>query len=106
MLSLLLQSPIVVIIALLSLTLLFSTAMPAAKAPAIRLLVLSASLTALVVGLFAAVALNKSIAGFQFLSRINLIPEYNLSFTLGVDGLSLIFILLTLFIFPLCFLAA
>ena len=106
MLSLLLQSPIVIIVGILSLGLLICTMIPAVHAAAIRLVVLITSLLALLVGLFVAVAFNKSMAGFQFLSRVNMLPDYNLSFTLGIDGISLIFVLLTLFIFPLCFLAA
>lgn len=41
--------------------------------------------------------------GFQFLARFSVLPADNLTFTLGADGLSMIFLLLTLFIFPICF---
>ena len=106
MLSLLLQYPVVVIISILSIGLLVCTMVTAAQVETIRLIALVTSLLSLVVGLFAGLSFNKSLAGFQFLSRVNILPEYNLSFTVGIDGISLIFILLTLFIFPLCFLAA
>jgi len=46
---------------------------------------------------------NKQI-DFQFIYYINWITSYNLTLTLGVDGISLFFILLTTFIIPLCIL--
>ena len=45
-------------------------------------------------------------AGFQFLYRLDMLQEYNLTLTLGVDGLGLLFTMLTLFIFPVCFLSS
>jgi NADH-quinone oxidoreductase subunit M len=106
MLDLLFQSPLVTIIALLSLALGICVLLPAAQVATLRLVVLFTSRLVLFVGVCAAASFNKAQAGFQFLTRVNRLSEYNLSFTLGVDGISRIFILLTLFIFPLCFLAA
>lgn len=48
---------------------------------------------------------NESIIGFQFTTRIQIIPEYNLNLSLGLDGVSLVFLLLTTFIVPFCVLA-
>jgi len=48
----------------------------------------------------------KADLAFQFVSRYQPIPEYNLTFTLGADGLSMVFLLLTLFLFLVLFLAA
>lgn len=43
---------------------------------------------------------------YQYYCTIPLIPEYNLNFSLGLDGISLIFLLLTVFIMPICIFAA
>lgn len=40
------------------------------------------------------------------MSSFNFVPEYNLSFAVGVDGLSFVFLILTLITFPPLFLAA
>jgi len=45
--------------------------------------------------------------GFQFLHKFALLEEhYNLCLAFGIDGISLSFLFLTAFIFPLCYLAA
>jgi len=49
---------------------------------------------------------DKSELGYQYISQIPLISEYNLTFSLGVDGISLLFLLLTVFIMPICIFAA
>jgi proton-translocating NADH-quinone oxidoreductase chain M len=49
---------------------------------------------------------DNSELGYQFACQIPLIPEYNLVFSLGIDGISLLFLLLTVFIMPLCIFAA
>ena len=69
------------------------------------------SLGALYVGLYSCLFFNKGVAGFQFFSHlvvtpVTFTPVYDLTFMLAVDGISLAFLLLTLFIFPFCFLAA
>ena len=47
---------------------------------------------------------KKSIGTFQFVSKVLWIPILNLNITLGIDGISLFFILLTTFLIPLCIL--
>lgn len=49
---------------------------------------------------------SKSIGFFQFLVKLNWFPLLTLNFTLGVDGISLFFILLTTLLIPLCLLAS
>lgn len=49
---------------------------------------------------------NKSFGSFQFVSKFNWFPELNLSFTLGIDGISLFFLLLTTLLIPLCLLTS
>jgi NADH-quinone oxidoreductase subunit M len=48
---------------------------------------------------------DKSQFGYQYVCQIPLIEEYNLIFSMGLDGCSLLFIILTVFILPLCILA-
>jgi NADH-quinone oxidoreductase subunit M len=45
---------------------------------------------------------DKSEIGFQFYCQLPLISEYNLNLSLGLDGISLCFLLLTAFIMPIC----
>ena len=49
---------------------------------------------------------SKSVGFFQFLMKLNWFPLLTLNFTLGVDGISLFFILLTTLLIPLCLLAS
>lgn len=49
---------------------------------------------------------NKSFGSFQFVTKFNWFPELNLSFTLGIDGISLFFLLLTTLLIPLCLLTS
>lgn len=101
-----LQNPLSVISFLLAVTLCFTLLLPARNVSVIRYTILTSSLLALVMGALACLAFDKSDIGFQFLTTLNFIPAYNLSFTLGADGLSMVFLLLTLFIFPILFLSA
>ena len=45
---------------------------------------------------------NFSAAEFQFVEKINVLNKFNISYHLGIDAISLIFILLTTFLFPVC----
>jgi len=101
-----LQNPLSAISLLLAVTLCFTLLLPARNAGVIRYTILASSLLALFMGAAACLAFDKSDIGFQFLTTLNFISEYNLSFTLGADGLSMVFLLLTLFIFPILFLSA
>lgn len=101
-----LQNPLAIISFLLAVTLGFTVVLPARNLVAIRYVILSSSLLSLFMGVIACLSFDKSSAGFQFLATLNFIPEYNLGFTLGADGLSMVFLLLTLFIFPILFLSA
>lgn len=44
--------------------------------------------------------------GYQYACQIPLIAEYNLVFSLGIDGISLVLLALTVFIMPLCIISA
>lgn len=64
------------------------------------------SFAALLFGLIACFNFDFLLTGFQFSAEWKTVSIYNNTFTLGADGLSMIFIMLTLFIFPLLFLSA
>lgn len=49
---------------------------------------------------------NKSVSSFQFVIQFFWLPALNLNFTLGVDGISLLFLLLNTFLIPLCLLSS
>ena len=49
---------------------------------------------------------KKSLGTLQFSSTIFWLPSLNLNLTLGIDGISLFFILLTVLLIPLCLLAS
>lgn len=105
MLASILQQPILCILAILAVALAYSLIITADQYRLVRLTSLVASLVALLVGVASCLSFNKS-SGFQFLYDLPLIPAYELSFTLGADGISMVFLLLTLFVFPICFLAS
>jgi len=49
---------------------------------------------------------NKSVGTFQFVNKLLWIPVLNINFFLGIDGISLFFILLTTLLIPLCLLVS
>ena len=49
---------------------------------------------------------QKSVGSFQFIIKFFWFSSLNLNFTLGVDGISLFFVLLTTLLIPLCLLSA
>ena len=100
------ENPLALISAFLTLTLLFSITRTDAEITETRYALLTVSIISLLIGVSSCLLFDKSDTGFQFLTPVNFIPEYNLSFTLGADGLSMVFLLLTLFIFPILFMSA
>lgn len=100
------QNPLIGVNAVLIFAFILCQFVPEHNLKGLRLVCLSASLAALFLGCLSLVAFNQSVAGFQFLVSSLSIPFTNLSFTLGADGLSMIFLLLTLFVFPTCFASA
>lgn len=71
-----------------------------------KLLAFYTSIMALFCGLIICLIFDKSVAGFQFTFTVQSFGFYNNEMSFGVDGLAIIFIFLTLFTFPLCYLAA
>jgi NADH-quinone oxidoreductase subunit M len=49
---------------------------------------------------------DASTANYQFLEKIPWIPSFNINYALGVDGISLLLVLMTTFLTPLCILCS
>lgn len=100
------ENPLAYIISVLTVGFFFCLVVTDKRIDLIRLLCLDVSLLALLLGVVSCLSFNQSLVGFQFLFRLNILPLSNLTFTLGADGLSMVFLLLTLFVFPVCFASA
>ena len=77
---------------------------PTSNHSLLKLIALNTSCFLYVVSLFLWFFFNKSIGSFQFVSKLLWIPFLNLNFSLGIDGVSLFFILLTTLLIFLCIL--
>jgi len=71
------------------------------KAPLARTLALVGALGGFFVTLPLWIGFSASSAGMQFVERVSWIPRFNVYYHLGVDGISMLFILLNSFITPL-----
>ena len=49
---------------------------------------------------------DTSTAEFQFVEFVPWLPEHNIGYHLGVDGISIFFLILTTFLIPICILAS
>ena len=49
---------------------------------------------------------DRSTADFQFVERVDWMPGFNISYHMGVDGISMLFVLLTTLLTPICVLAS
>src|SRR5271168_1537464 len=64
------------------------------------------SLLVFVLSLVLWVKFDPSEAGFQFNERITWMPEYKVGYSMGVDGISVLFVLLSTVLTPICILAS
>ncbi len=71
-----------------------------------RKMALWTSLITFVLSLFLWFNFDQSTAAFQFEESHEWIPDYNISYHLGLDGISLLFVLLTTLLTPICVLAS
>nr|YP_009092461.1 NADH dehydrogenase subunit 4 [Gloeochaete wittrockiana]AIM52047.1 NADH dehydrogenase subunit 4 [Gloeochaete wittrockiana] len=71
----------------------------------VRLCGLIASLVTFQLSLYYWMLFDFSTGKFQFLDSFDWFPFANLSYTVGLDGISLFFLLLTTFLMPICLLA-
>lgn len=79
---------------------------PSSNLVLLRLVALNVSCFTFVLSLILWVFFNKSMGTFQFVSKFLWIPTLNLNFVLGIDGISLFFVLLTTLLIPLCLLVS
>ena len=84
----------------------FLLLVPSSNQTLLKTIALNCSCFTFVISLFLWIFFNKSIGSFQFVSKILWIPFLNLNFSLGVDGISLFFILLTTLLIFLCILVS
>ena len=64
------------------------------------------SLIVLILSLLLWVKFDQSDAGFQFVESVSWMPEYKVGYKMGVDGISVLFVLLSTVLTPLCILAS
>jgi proton-translocating NADH-quinone oxidoreductase chain M len=72
----------------------------------LKLVSLNFSCLTFILSLFLWIFFNKSVGIFQYVNVFSWLPFWNINFVVGVDGISLFFILLTTLLIPLCFLAS
>ena len=64
------------------------------------------SLLVLILSLVLWVKFDQSDAGFQFNERVTWLPEFKVGYSMGVDGISILFVLLSTVLTPICILSA
>ncbi len=85
---------------------LFLLSVPKGNESSIRILGLIFSLAAFVLSLFIYFRFDPTNGGFQFTQKLIWVEKLNVSYFVGVDGLSLILVLLTTFLTPLTLLSS
>ncbi|MGO1117610.1 NADH-quinone oxidoreductase subunit M [Rhodovibrionaceae bacterium A322] len=71
-----------------------------------RYVALWASLVTFLVSLGIWFGFERGTAEFQFVERVDWIPSYNIAYHMGVDGISMPFVLLSTLLTPICILSA
>lgn len=71
-----------------------------------KIIALISSLSALLVAVFACFCFDKNASGFQMQESFSLIKSINCYYHLGVDGISIFFVILTAILTPLCIIAS
>jgi NADH-quinone oxidoreductase subunit M len=64
------------------------------------------SLITLVISLILWARFDRGSAEFQFVERLEWLPEYGVAYHMGVDGISILFVLLSTLLTPICVLAS
>ena len=77
---------------------------PNSRTRLIRVLGLTISFITFALSLLLWVFFDHSTAKFQFVNAVDWLPFLNMHFYIGIDGISLFFILLTTFLVPFCLL--
>jgi len=71
-----------------------------------RYVALWTSLVTFILSLFLWAYFNSNTADFQFVEKYEWMPAFNISYHLGLDGISILFVLLTTLLTPICILAS
>ena len=71
-----------------------------------RAVALWTSLVTFVLSVLVWVNFDTATADFQFVERRNWLPAFGIEYYMGVDGISMLFVLLCTFLTPLCVLAS
>lgn len=71
-----------------------------------RYVALWASLTTFVVSLLLWYHFDNSAAGFQYVEKHQWMPSFDINYHMGVDGISVFFVILSTFLTPICLLAS
>lgn len=79
---------------------------PSRETRLIKLIGLNSACLPFIGSLLLWASFNKSLGFFQFVVKLTWFPLLTLNFTLGVDGISLFFVLLTTLLIPLCILTS
>ena len=64
------------------------------------------TLATFVVSLFLWFRFDPGTADFQFVEHVEWLPEFNIAYRMGIDGISLFFVLLSTFLTPICILSS
>jgi NADH-quinone oxidoreductase subunit M len=64
------------------------------------------SLITFVLSLFIWINFDQTATGFQMVEKVDWIPTFGIAYHMGVDGISVLFVLLSTFLTPLCVLAS
>lgn len=76
------------------------------KIDLIRNIALLGSLLTFIISLFIWIQFDKSTSKFQFVNKFIWLPISNINIYIGIDGISLFFIILTTFLIPICILTS
>lgn len=79
---------------------------PAKKLKLMKLIALTSASLSFTTSLLVWGFFQNSIGSFQFVVKLFWFPNFNINFILGVDGISLFFLLLTTLLIPLCLLTS
>jgi proton-translocating NADH-quinone oxidoreductase chain M len=82
------------------------TLIPINKQKTLKIVALNGSCLTFIFSLGLWIVFSKAIGKFQFVTKILWISVLNLNFTLGIDGISLFFVLLTTLLIALCLLVS
>jgi len=85
---------------------LFLVIIPYSNKFLLRLVALNFACLTFIGSLILWIFFDKSIGSFQFINKVVWVPILNINFIVGIDGISLFFILLTTLLIPICLLSS